>query len=146
LEVVLADGRVLPMLKSLMKDNTGYDLKQIFIGAEGTLGVVTAATLRLFPRPAETVVAFAALPDPAAAVKLLSLMQEKTGGLLSAFELIPRFAIELVQKHIPGARDPLATSSPWYVLIEVSGGTAGLSALAQAALESALEDGLVTDV
>jgi FAD/FMN-containing dehydrogenase len=145
LEVVLADGRVLPMLRSLHKDNTGYDLKQIFIGAEGTLGIVTAATLRLFPRPAETVVALAAVPNPQAAVTLLSLLQGKTGGLLSAFELIPRFALELVQKHIPGTRDPLAAPSPWYVLIEVSGGSQGLDGLTGEALSMAVEQHLVTD-
>ena len=145
LEVVLADGRVLPMLRSLHKDNTGYDLKQIFIGAEGTLGIVTAATLRLFPRPAETVVALAAVPSPQAAVALLSLMQEKTGGLLSAFELIPRFALELVRKHIPGVRDPLVEPSPWYVLIEISGGAQGLDAMTATALEAAMENELVSD-
>jgi FAD/FMN-containing dehydrogenase len=150
LEVVLADGRVLPMLKSLHKDNTGYDLKQLFIGAEGTLGIVTAATLRLFSRPAQTVVAFAAVPSPGAAVTLLGRMQEKTGGLLSAFELVPRFALDLVQKHIPDVRDPLSSTdksapSPWYVLIEVSGGAGGLDALTGAGLEEALANGLVTD-
>lgn len=145
LEVVLADGRILPMLKSLHKDNGGYDLKQIFIGAEGTLGIVTAACLKLFPRPAETIVAFAAIPDPRSAVGLLSLMQEKTGGLLSAFELIPRFAVDLVQKHIPGTRDPLDTPSPWYVLIEVSGSANGLGALTGAALEAAMAAELVGD-
>ena len=145
LEVVLADGRVLPMLRSLHKDNTGYDLKQIFIGAEGTLGIVTAATLRLFPRPAETVVALAAVPSPQAAVALLSLLQGRTGGLLSAFELIPRFALELVQKHIPGARDPLVAPSPWYVLLEVSGGSQGLDGLTGDALGAAMEQHLATD-
>src|ERR1700733_7032086 len=118
LEVVLADGRVLPMLKSLHKDNSGYDLKQIFIGAEGPLGIVTAASLRLFARPAETLVAFAAVENPTAAMKLLGLMQEKTGNLLSAFELVPRIALDLAARHIPGARDPLGAPSPWYVLVE----------------------------
>jgi FAD/FMN-containing dehydrogenase len=144
LEVVLADGRVLEMLRSLHKDNSGYDLKQVFIGAEGTLGVVTAACLKLFPRPAETIVAFAATPSTEAAVALLTLMQGRTGGQLSAFELIPRFAVELVQKHIPGARDPLKAPSPWYVLIEVSGG-AGLEALSGAGLEDAMAQGLASD-
>jgi FAD/FMN-containing dehydrogenase len=145
LEVVLADGRVLPMLRSLHKDNTGYDLKQVFIGAEGTLGIVTAATLRLFPRPAESIVALAAVANPQAAVALLSLMQAKTGGLLSAFELIPRFALDLVQKHIPGTRDPLAAPSPWYVLIEVSGGAQDLDGLTSEALGAAMEQNLATD-
>jgi FAD/FMN-containing dehydrogenase len=147
LEVVLADGRVLPMLTALHKDNSGYDLKQIFIGSEGTLGVVTAATLRLFARPAETVVAFAATPSPAAALKLLGHMQARTGGLLSAFELIPRRAIDFLLKHIPGSRDPLESPSPWYVLIEVAGGGgSGLEDQVQGALADALAQGFVSDV
>jgi FAD/FMN-containing dehydrogenase len=138
LEVVLADGRVLPMLKALHKDNSGYDLKQIFIGSEGTLGVVTRATLRLFARPAETVVAFVAVSSPSDGLKLLSHMQERTGGLLSAFELVPRIALDLVIKHIPGTRDPLDRNSPWYVLIEVAGGGGtGLEDQVQAALSDA---------
>ena len=123
LEVVQADGRVLPMLRGLHKDNSGYDLKQIFIGSEGTLGVITAATLRLFARPAETVVAFAAMPSPAAALQLLGHMQAHVP--LSAFELIPRIALDLVIRHIPDTRDPLTKVSPWYVLIEAASG-AGL--------------------
>ncbi|HEY2836617.1 MAG TPA: FAD-binding oxidoreductase [Rhizomicrobium sp.] len=146
LEVVLADGRVLPMLKSLHKDNTGYDLKQIFIGAEGTLGVVTAASLRLFPQPVQMVTAFTAVPSPTAALSLLGHMQTSTGGLLSSFELISRQTLELVLRHIPGTRDPLSIPSPWYVLMEISGGAgASLEALAQSALEAAIHSGLVTD-
>jgi FAD/FMN-containing dehydrogenase len=145
LEVVLADGRVLPMLKSLHKDNTGYDLKQIFIGAEGTLGIVTAATLRLFARPAETAVAFAAVANPSAALALLGLMQAKTGSQLSAFELLSRLGFELVQKHVPGIRDPLEAPSPWYVLLEVAGGE-GATELASEALGAALEQEIVSDV
>ena len=133
LEVALADGRVLPMLKGLRKDNSGYDLKQLFIGAEGTLGIVTAATLKLFPRPVETVVAFAALASPQAGLDLLGHMQRQTGGQVSAFELVSRFALDLVLKHIPGTRDPLEKASPWYALIEATGGN-GLADLAQAAL------------
>ena len=146
LEVVLADGRVLPMLKSLHKDNTGYDLKQLFIGAEGTLGIVTAASLRLFPRPAQMVTAFAAVPSPAAALSLLGHMQTRTGGLLSSFELVSRPTLELVLKNIPGTRDPLAAPSPWYVLMEVSGGAgASLETLTQSALEEAMSAALVSD-
>jgi FAD/FMN-containing dehydrogenase len=146
LEVVLADGRVLPMLKSLMKDNSGYDLKQIFIGAEGTLGIVTAASLRLYPKPAQMVTAFTALPSPAAALRLLGLMQARTGGLLSSFELISRPTLDLVLRHIPGTRDPLSAPSPWYVLMEISGGAgASLDALTQAALEEAMAQDLITD-
>ena len=146
LEVVLADGRVLPMLKGLHKDNTGYDLRQLFIGSEGTLGVVTRAVLRLFPKPVQQVAAFAAVPSPAAALTLLGRMQAATGGLLSAFELVPRFALDLVTRHIPGTRDPLADASPWYVLIEVSGGAGSdLRSLTQAALETAAEAGVISD-
>jgi FAD/FMN-containing dehydrogenase len=146
LEVVMADGRVLPMLKSLHKDNTGYDLKQLFIGAEGTLGIVTAASLRLFPRPAQMVTAFTAVPSPAAALGLLGHMQARTGGLLSSFELVSRPTLELVLKNIPGTRDPLAAPSPWYVLMEVSGGAgASLEALTQSALEDAMLASLASD-
>ena len=146
LEVVLPDGRVLPMLKSLHKDNTGYDLKQIFIGAEGSLGVVTAASLRLFPRPAQMVTAFTAVPSPDAALTLLGHMQARTGGLLSSFELVSRPTLELVLRHIPGTRDPLAAPSPWYVLMEVSGGAgASLEAVTQSALEDGMARNLVSD-
>jgi FAD/FMN-containing dehydrogenase len=146
LEVVLADGRVLPMLRSLHKDNTGYDLKQLFIGAEGTLGIVTAASLRLFPRPAQMVTAFTAVPSPAAALTLLGHMQARTGGLLSSFELVSRPTLELVLKNIPNTRDPLSAPSPWYVLMEVSGGAGtSLEALTQSALEDAMADELVSD-
>ena len=107
LEVVTANGTVLDMLRALHKDNTGYDLKQNFIGSEGTLGVITAACLRLFPKPDLAVTAFAAVPSPAAAVALLGLMQARTGGMLSAFELIPRLALDFVTRHIGGTRDPL---------------------------------------
>ena len=139
LEVVLADGRVLEMLRPLPKDNSGYDLKQIFIGSEGTLGIVTAANLRLFPKPAETVVAFAAVPSPQAALALLNHMRALVP--LSAFELVPQFALELVTKHIPGTRPPLADASPWYVLIEAAGNI-GL----EAQMESALaEQNIATD-
>jgi FAD/FMN-containing dehydrogenase len=136
LEVVLADGRVLDLLRLLPKDNTGYDLKQCFIGAEGTLGVVTAAALRLFPRPKSRAVGFAAIASPAAALALLAEMQARTGGLVSAFELIPRVALELVLAHIPGARDPLAAPSPWYVLVEATAGE-GVD------LQSLFENGLM---
>ncbi|MES2291888.1 MAG: FAD-binding oxidoreductase [Pseudomonadota bacterium] len=146
LEVVMADGRVLPMLKNLHKDNTGYDLKQLFIGAEGTLGVVTAASLRLFPRPAQMVTALTAVPSPKAALALLGHMQANTGGLLSSFELIARPALDLVLKNIPDTRDPLAASSSWYVLMEISGGAGdNLEARTQAALEDAMAGAWVTD-
>lgn len=146
LEVVRADGTVLDMLRTLHKDNTGYDLKQIFIGSEGTLGVITAASLRLFPRPGVTVAAFVALPSPAAAVALLGRMQTAAGGMLSAFELMPRLALEMVLRHIPGSRDPLGAPAPWYVLLEVSGGGhANLSETVEAALGAAITDGVAGD-
>lgn len=121
-EVVLADGRVLEMLRKLRKDNTGYDLKQLFVGAEGTLGIVTAVALKLFPKPAEKTTAFLAVRDPAAAIALLSQLQSATSGAMSAFELMPRIGLDFVLAHIPGTSDPLARPSPWYVLAEASGG------------------------
>ncbi|MGH6828050.1 MAG: FAD-binding oxidoreductase [Rhizomicrobium sp.] len=146
LEVVLADGRLLSMLRPLLKDNSGYDLKQLFLGAEGTLGVVTAAALRLYPRPAQIVTAFAAVPAPASALKLMRCLQGETGGLVSCFELISRAALELVLAHIPGTREPLALPSPWYVLMEVSGGKGiALDHLTQGALETALSAGWASD-
>jgi FAD/FMN-containing dehydrogenase len=143
IEVVLADGRVLDMLRTLRKDNTGYDLKQLFIGAEGTLGVVTAVALKLFPPPAERVTALIALRDPQSAVDLLSRLQAATGGAMSAFELMPRIGLEFVLAHIPQTTDPLAAASPWYVLAEASG---GVNSHLEEAVESALSSsGLVTD-
>jgi FAD/FMN-containing dehydrogenase len=146
LEVVLADGALLSMLRALHKDNSGYDLKQIFIGSEGTLGVITAATLRLFPKPDIAVTALAAVPSPAAAVKLLGAMQAHTGGMLSAFELMPRIAMEFVTRHIDGTRDPFLSPSPWYVLMEATGGShANLVASFEDGLADAITAGLVAD-
>jgi FAD/FMN-containing dehydrogenase len=146
LEVVLADGRILDLLRTLRKDNTGYDLKQMFIGAEGTLGIITAAALKLFPRPAERATALVAVPSPGAAVALLTDLQARTGGLVAAFELIPRIGLQLVTRHIEGTRDPLEAPSPWYVLAEATGGTgSGLEALFETALASAIDTGLATD-
>ena len=146
LEVVLPDGTVLDMLRALAKDNSGYDLKQVFIGSEGTLGIITAATLKLFPRPDASVTALAAVPSPADAVKLLGTMQAQTGGMLSAFELMPRIALEFVTGHIEGTRDPLAAPSPWYVLIEATGGRhANLEASFEDGLAAAVTSGLVSD-
>jgi FAD/FMN-containing dehydrogenase len=144
LEVVLADGRVLDLLRTLRKDNTGYDLKQLFIGAEGTLGIVTAATLKLFPKPRARATALVAVPSPAAAVTLLSVLQAGTGGMISAFELLPRTGLELVLAHFEGARDPLPNPSPWYALVEATAGF-DLTANFEAALERAMEAGLVSD-
>jgi len=146
LEVVLADGTVLSMLRALHKDNSGYDVKQAFIGSEGTLGVITAATLRLLPKPDVAVTALAAVPSPAAAVKLLGEMQAHTGGMLSAFELMPRIAIDFVLGHMDGTRDPFSSPSPWYVLMEATGGNhANLTASFEDGLADAITAGTVTD-
>jgi FAD/FMN-containing dehydrogenase len=146
LEVLLADGRVLAMLRTLHKDNTGYDLKQLFIGAEGTLGVITAAALRLFPKPSSNETAFLAMPDPKSAVALLHRLQDDTGGLVSAFELISRQGLEFVLAHIPGTSDPLRSPSPWYVLTEIAGSAnLPLKDVAEKAFAAAIEAGLVSD-
>ncbi|MGH8328585.1 MAG: FAD-binding oxidoreductase, partial [Steroidobacteraceae bacterium] len=120
LEVVLADGRVLHNLNKLKKDNTGYDLRDLFIGAEGTLGVITAAVLRLVPRPRAVETAFSAVPSPQAAVDLLGLAAEQTSGGVTSFELMLREGVDAVLAHDAGSRRPLAQAYPWYVLIEVS--------------------------
>jgi FAD/FMN-containing dehydrogenase len=144
LEAVLADGRVLDLLRTLRKDNTGYDLKQLFIGAEGTLGIVTAAALRLFPKPAMVCTAFLAVSNVKAAVALLARLQSATGGLVNAFEILPRIGLELVLAHIPQTSDPFGAPSPWYVLAEVSGMPA-LKEVFERALEGAFDDGLASD-
>lgn len=146
LEIVLANGRVLDLMTGLHKDNTGYDLKQIFIGAEGTLGVITAATLRLFAKPQAIETAFVAVPNPAAAVALLSRAQEASGGMVTAFELMPRIGLEFVLAHIPATRDPLAAPSPWYVLIEATGGRdIGIKNAIERAISDAIDAGTATD-
>jgi FAD/FMN-containing dehydrogenase len=146
LEVVLADGRVLDLMRGLRKDNTGYDLKQLFIGAEGTLGVITASLLKLFPKPAGYATAFVALTELGHAVPLLNRVQDATGGLVTAFELIPQFGLELVLRHIPGTADPLPGARAWSVLVEISNPSAfDATAPLQEALGRAMEDGLVGD-
>jgi len=120
LEVVLPDGRVLDQLRALRKDNTGYDVKQLFIGAEGTLGIVTAACVKLFPKPAGMATAMVALTSPAAALDLLAALKSGLGAAITTFELMPRIALEFVCRHIAGARDPFGEPHPWYVLAEVS--------------------------
>jgi FAD/FMN-containing dehydrogenase len=117
---VLADGRVLNNLNKLKKDNTGYDLKNLFIGAEGTLGIITAAVLRLVPRPRSVETAFAGVPSPEEALALLNIAIERTGGEVTSFEIMTRAGIELVLQFGASVRDPLATPHPWYVLIELS--------------------------
>ena len=146
LEVVLADGRVWNGLRQLRKDNTGYDLRNLFIGAEGTLGVITAAVLKLFPLPAARSTAWLAVPGPAQALDLLNLAKASAGGTLTTFELMPRVGVDFVLRHAPGARDPLADPSPWYILMEVSAqAEAGLSDAVESFLGVAMEQGLVTD-
>lgn len=120
LEVVLPDGRIWNGLRGLRKDNTGYDLKHLFVGAEGTLGLITAAVLKLFSPPRSTATAWAALDNPAKAVSLLARLREQIGGRITAVELIDRTSLELVLAHIHGARDPLSDQSPWQVLIELT--------------------------
>src|SRR5581483_8202670 len=139
LEAVLPNGEVWCGLKRLRKDNTGYDFKQLLIGAEGTLGVVTAAALKLFPILASRAVAFAGVATPAAAVELLRLAKDATGGAVESFELIGRLGIELALRHIPGSREPLQAPTPWYVLIDIASGEPGA---AEAGLERLLERGL----
>jgi FAD/FMN-containing dehydrogenase len=147
LEVVLPDGRVWDGLRGLRKDNTGYDLKQLFIGAEGTLGIITAAVLKLFPRPRSVETGFVAVRDPAAAIELLARARAGTGDSITAFELISRQALDMVLKHIPGTSDPLSDRSPWYVLLEATSGDTGggLRVALEGALAAAVETGLVTD-
>ena len=147
LEVVLADGRIWEGLGSLRKDNTGYDLKQLFIGGEGTLGVVTAAVLKLFPRPKGEAAAFAAVADPAAALALFNLARDRAGHELTGFELMPRIGMDFTLKHLAGTRDPLAGPSPWYVLIEIASGHSdeAASATMEDVLGTAFEAGVVSD-
>jgi FAD/FMN-containing dehydrogenase len=145
LEVVLADGRILNNLNKLKKDNTGYDLRDLFIGAEGTLGVITAAVLRLVPRPRSVETAWTAIPSVQAAVDLLGLATERTAGGVTSFEIMAREGIDIVVKH-SGARDPLATKSPYSVLIELSSQRReGLREAMEQILAEGLEKGLVLD-
>ncbi len=147
LEVALPDGRLLSSLTRLRKDNTGYDIKSLFLGAEGTLGIITAASLKLFPRIRATATAFAAVRDPRAAVELLARLREASGDRVSSFELIPRLAVELTVRHIQGVRDPLQGAHSWYVLCELSSSRAhdSLETMLSECLERALDDGLLAD-
>jgi FAD/FMN-containing dehydrogenase len=146
LEVVLADGRILDLMRGLKKDNTGYDLKQLFVGAEGTLGIVTAAMLKLFPKPSSYATAMVAISDVPVAVELLNALQRATGGLVSAFELMHRRSLDLVEKHIPGTANPLPGHSGWLVLIEVSSPPAfDATEALQTALAASMEKGFAAD-
>jgi len=146
IEAVLPNGEVFEGLKRLRKDNTGYDLKQLLIGAEGTLGVVTAASLKLYPVLASRAVAVAGVDSPAVALRLLARAKDEAGGAVEAFELMGRQGVEFVLRNIEGQRDPLAEPHPWYVLVELASGEPGA---AEAALErllaTGLEDGLIRD-
>jgi FAD/FMN-containing dehydrogenase len=146
LEVVLADGRVWNGLRGLRKDNTGYDLKQLFIGGEGTLGIVTAAVLKLFPAPRTQVTALAAVNDVAGAIALLRIAKGMLGDRLVGFELISEPALKLSQQHHPGSADPLP-GHPWYALLQAddSAPDAPLRPLIEQALAAAVEQHIVTD-
>lgn len=147
IEAVLPDGSLFDGLATLRKDNRGYDLRQLLTGAEGTLGVVTAAALRLVPTPAARAVAWVGTPDPQSALTLLRRLEERTGDAVESFELVPANALALVLHHIPGARAPLAEPCPWNILIEAVGSVGGpdpRDAIEQA-LATAIEDGLVID-
>ena len=147
LEVVLPDGAVWDGLGALRKDNAGYDLKQLFLGSEGTLGVITAAVLKLFPRPQRSETALVALVDPAAATRLLADLRQATGDAVTSFEYIHRAGFDLVFAHIPDSVDPFATPHRHYALVELAGGDAddGLRSALEAVLGRALEGGDVHD-
>ncbi len=145
LEVVLADGRILSDLSKLKKDNTGYDLKNLFIGSEGTLGIITAAVLKLYPKPRAIETAFVGLRDPRQAVRLLDLAHDMTGGEVKTFELIPRIGIDFVLTHGEGMRDPLPSAHAHYVLLELASQSEGLGERLVGLLEKAMEDGIIED-
>jgi len=146
LEVVLPDGTLMDSLRGLRKDNTGYDLKQLFIGAEGTLGVITAAVLKLFPRPARSETAFLAIRDADAAVEILNRLRKATGDAVTACELMSGFTLELVLRNIADVRAPLAGRHDWFLLVECSGGGGPeLRQALEATLNEALEQGLAHD-
>ncbi len=146
IEAVLPDGEVFHGLKRLRKDNTGYDLKQLLIGAEGTLGVVTAATLKLFPVMRGRATAMVGLDTPGAAIELLARAKAETGGGVEAFELMKRIGMDFVLANIPDTREPLESTPPWYALIELVSGEPGAADSAmERLLTHAFETGLITD-
>jgi FAD/FMN-containing dehydrogenase len=147
LEVVTAGGQIWDGLRGLRKDNTGYALRDLFIGSEGTLGVITAAVLKLYPLPAARIVAFSALNNPGDAVSLLDRAMQRLGSSLTGFELMSRDALELVIKHFPEAKYPLDTRAPWYILSEVSDLVSEQNSVRalEEVLSAALEDGIVVD-
>jgi FAD/FMN-containing dehydrogenase len=148
LELVLPDGRLWNGLRKLRKDNTGYDLKQLFIGAEGTLGIVTAAVIKLFPLPRVRVAAWVAVNNLEEAIALLGHLQGRFGERLSSFEVMSRSQLDLVLRHVPDTRDPLSIDYPWAILIEAtdSRGDSDLSEHVQDVLGTALHEGLAVDV
>lgn len=146
LEVVLPDGAIWNGLTNLRKDNTGYDLKQLFIGGEGTLGIVTAAIVKMYPRPKYQQLAMVAIPNVAAAVSVLGLARRLSGDQVTAIELIPRIAIDLVTTHVPNFADPMPERYDWQVLIELSSSaTEDLKGLMESILEVGFEEGIILD-
>jgi FAD/FMN-containing dehydrogenase len=145
LEVVLADGRILNLLSKLKKDNTGYDLNNLFIGAEGTLGIITAATLKLFPKPRAIETAFVGLKSPEEALKLLSLSRNEAAGTLTSFELLSEIAVDFSIRHGIDVRDPLSEKHPWYVLMELSSPREDARATLEAILARSLEEEIIDD-
>ena len=147
LEVVLADGRVLSALKSLRKDNTGYDVKSLFVGAEGTLGIITAASLKLYPLALDTATALAGIDTPQQALELLTRLRGAAGDQVTSFELMPRIAVEMTVTHVPGVANPLGFGCAWYLLIELGSPNPhqGLGGVLTAELEAAAGAGIVKD-
>jgi FAD/FMN-containing dehydrogenase len=147
LEAVLPDGSVLDQMSGLRKDNSGFDVKQLLIGGEGTLGIVTAARLRLVPKPQAVATALVAVPSPQAALALLGRLRAATAGRVDSFELMPRLGLDLVLEHVAGTRDPFADAHPWYVLTEATSPNPGdrLDDLLVETLGAAAADGIVTD-
>jgi D-lactate dehydrogenase (cytochrome) len=145
LEVVLADGRILNSLSKLKKDNTGYDLRNLFIGAEGTLGIITAATLKLFPKPHAVETAYVGLKSPAQALKLLSISQNEAAGSLTSFELLADIAVDFSIRHGIDIRDPLQNKHSWYVLMELSSSRNDARDALESILAKGMEEGIVDD-
>src|SRR5271165_3862013 len=147
LEVVLADGRILSALKALRKDNTGYDVKSLFVGAEGTLGIITAASLKLYPLSVDTATALAGIDLPSQALELLGRLRTAAGDQVTSFELMPRIAVEMTVTHVPGVANPLAFGCAWYLLIELGSPNPrqNLGSLLTTALEDAAAAGIVKD-
>ena len=143
LEAVMPDGAILDQITGLAKDNSGYDIKQLLIGSEGTLGIITGVALRLVPEPAARIVGWAGVDSPAAALALLARLRQASGGQVESFELIPAFGLELVLRHIPGARSPLAGAHRWHALIELAGPAALADILGDELIAAGIEDAVV---